>query len=140
MGDFSDRAGGQAAPGAFASQPLGKKRNPFAVLLFSFITFGIYALYWYGTINAEIRRHDPRIRVIPILAVLAQFIPIVNLISGYNTAERVKRLEMADGMHSQISPVLSVLFMIFLGIGYPIQVQSHLNAQWDHHLMGLDPK
>jgi hypothetical protein len=119
------------------AQPLGKKRNPFAVLVLSFITFGIYHLYWYGKINAEIRRHDPRIRVSPALAVLAQFIPIANLISGYNTAERVKRLEMADRMPSQISPTASVLFLLFFYIGYPIQVQSHLNAQWDHHFMGL---
>jgi hypothetical protein len=119
------------------AQPLGKKRNPFGVLLLSIITFGIYGLYWYGKINSEIRRHDPRIHVSPGLAVLAQFIPIVNLVSGYNTAERVKRLEMADRMPSQISPVVSVLFVIFFWIGYPIQVQSHLNAQWDHHLMGL---
>lgn len=119
------------------AQPLGKRRNPIAVLVLSFITFGIYHLYWYGKINAEIRRHDPRIRVSPALAVLAQFIPIANLISGYNTAERVKRLEMADRMPSQISPNVSALFMLFLYIGYPIQVQSHLNAQWDHHLLGL---
>lgn len=122
-------------PGAPATQPLGKKRNPFAVILLSLITLGIYSLYWYGAINAEIRRHDPRIHVRPGLAVLAQLVPFVNLVSGHNTAERVKRLEMADGMPSQISPVLSVLFLIFLGIGYPIQVQSHLNAHWDHHLM-----
>jgi hypothetical protein len=69
--------------------------------------------------------------------VVAASFPTANLVSGYNTAERVKRLEMADRMPSQISPVLSVLFMIFFWIGYPIQVQSHLNAQWDHHLMGL---
>lgn len=128
------------APAALTNEPLGKRRNPIVVVLLSFITVGIYFLYWYGMINAEMRRHDPRIQVNPALAVLAQFVPIVNLISGYNTSERVRRLEIADGISHQISPVLSLLFMIFLGIGYPIQVQMHLNAQWDYHQMRPDPR
>ena len=48
----------------------------------SFITFGIYYLMWYGKLNAEIRRHDPDIRVSPAWAVVAAIVPIVNIVSA----------------------------------------------------------
>ena len=34
------------------------KRDPLGVLGLSFITIGIYWLYWYYTINDEIRRYE----------------------------------------------------------------------------------
>ena len=119
--------------GRVAPPPLGKLRNPIAVLLLSMITFGIYYLYWYGKINAEIRKHDPRVKVNVGWAVVAQLVPFANLVSAYNTAVRVQKLEIADDAPGSVSPLVSFLLFIFFGIGYPIQIQSHLNAHWTRH-------
>ena len=50
-------------------------RSPAAVVIFSFITLGIYGLFWYHHTNRELRDYDSSIVVKPFLAVLALFIP-----------------------------------------------------------------
>ena|SRR5438270_9507026 len=117
--------------------PLGKDRSPAAVLGLSVITFGIYYLVWYYKINNEIRRHDPDIKVSPGLAVLAQFVPIANLISGYSTAARIRQMQLDDGASQTISPVVALLLLIFLGIGYPLYVGSALKEHWHGHRRAL---
>ena len=113
--------------------PLGKDRSPAAVLGLSIITLGIYYLVWYYKINAEIRRHDPDIRVSPGLAVFAMFIPIANWISGYSTAARIRQMQLDDGATQTISPVVALLLFIFLGIGYPLYIGSQLREHWHGH-------
>ena len=48
-----------------------KKREPLGVLGLSVITLGIYWLYWYYTINDEIRRFEKDDTVRPGIALLA---------------------------------------------------------------------
>jgi len=112
---------------------LGKNRNPFAVIFFSFITFGIYWFVWVYKVNNEVRKHEPLVRVSPGVSVLAQFFPIANIISDYNLATRIHRMEIADQSVNQISPVVTIVLLFFFGIGYVFQIQSHLNAHWDGH-------
>jgi hypothetical protein len=116
---------------------IGRNRNPFAVLFFTIITLGIYWLYWYYSINEEIRRHEPQVSVSPGLSLLSQFVPIASLISNYNTATRIQRMELVDGAPNQISPVVTIILLLFFGIGYVFQVQSHLNAHWDTHRLTI---
>lgn len=112
---------------------VGKNRNPLGVMFLSVITLGIYWLYWYYTVNDEIRTHEPQVRCSPGVALLAQFVPFANFVSHYNTATRVQRMELADGATSTISPLVTFLLLWFIGIGYIVQIQSHLNAHWDAH-------
>jgi hypothetical protein len=112
---------------------LGKDRSPAVVLGLSIITVGIYYLVWYYKINAEIRRHDPDIKVSPGLAVLAQFFPIANLISGYSTAARIRQMQLDDGVTQTISPVVALLLQIFLGIGFPLYLASQVREHWHGH-------
>ncbi len=116
---------------------VGKNRNPLAVLFFSVITFGIYWLYWYYTVNDEVRRHEPEVACSPGVALLAQFVPIANFVSHYNTATRIQRMELADGASQTISPLVTFLLLYFLIIGYVVQIQSHLNAHWDSHRLAI---
>jgi hypothetical protein len=117
--------------------PLGKDRSPAAVLGLSIITLGIYYFVWYYKINNEIRRHDPDIKVSPGLAVLALFIPFANLITGYSTAARIRQMQLDDGASQTISPVVALLLLIFLGIGYPLYVGSALKEHWHGHRRAL---
>ena len=55
-----------------------KKRNPWLVLLFSVITFGIYAMFWLVFTTNELRKNT-KSAPNPWLLVL-MFIPIVNII------------------------------------------------------------
>jgi hypothetical protein len=112
---------------------VGKNRNPFAVIFFSIITLGIYWLVWVYKVNNEIRSHEPMVHSSPGVSVIAQFIPIANIISDYNLATRIHRMEIADQSATQISPVVTIVLLFFFGIGYVFQIQSHLNAHWDGH-------
>jgi hypothetical protein len=112
---------------------LGKDRSPAAVLGLSIITLGIYYLVWYYKINAEIKRHDPDIKVSPGLAVLAEFIPIANLIGGFSTAARIRQMQLDDGATQTISPSVALLWMILFGIGYPLYIASQLREHWHGH-------
>ncbi len=116
---------------------VGKNRNPLGVIVLSVITLGIYWLFWYYKVNDEIREHEPQVRCSPGVALLAQFIPLANFVSDYNTATRIQRMELADGTTSTISPLVTFILLIFFGIGYVVQVQSHLNAHWDGHRFAL---
>lgn len=112
---------------------LGKDRSPGAVLGLSIITLGIYYLYWYGSLNAEIRRHDPDIKVMPVLSVLATLLPIFNVVSAYATAARLRQMQLDDGSADTISPVVALLLFLFLGIGFPLYVASQAREHWHGH-------
>ena len=121
----------------------GKERDILAVFILCIITLGIYWLYWYYKVNEEIRRHCPDIDVAPGLAVICQFIPIVNYVSKYNTADRVRTLQSACSEPGRISPLAALLFSIFIPFGiYTYMVQSSLNNHWRWHqrqLAGAQP-
>jgi len=115
-----------------------QRRAILAVFFLSIITFGIYWLVWYYKVNAETRRHSPRINVAPGLAVICLFIPIVNLISMYNTADRVLTLQRECDDPMRISPLAALLASIFIPVGvYTYLVQSALNRHWELHQLRL---
>jgi hypothetical protein len=118
---------------------VGKNRHPLAVWFLSGITLGIYFLYWHYQVNREIAAHDPDVKTnaavsllaVSPFAVLTLFVSA--LVSMYNTAARIQQIEMADSLPNQISPVITLISLLFFGIGYYFQVQGHLNAHWDRH-------
>jgi len=116
------------------NQILGKTRNAGAVILLSFITFGIYTIIWYYRINKEIKEHDRKQNFSPGWATVAFCCPIVNLVSAYNTADRIKRMQKADGSQDLISPGAALVWVLVFGIGYPIVVQGALNNHWYEHI------
>lgn len=93
-----------APPGA-----LGKDRSPAAVLGLSVITFGVYYLVWYGKVQGEIRRHDPSIKVVSGLAVIAAMLPVFSIVSAYSTAARIRQMQLDCGQQQTISPVVALL-------------------------------
>jgi len=118
---------------------LGKDRSPASVLGLSIITLGIYYLVWYYKVNDEIRKHDPSINVKPGWAVVALFVPICNLVSGYSTAARIRQMQLDEGATQTISPIVALLLQIFLGIGYPLYIASQMREHWHAHRLTALP-
>jgi len=114
-------------------KPIGKRRNAGVVIVLIIVTLGIYLLVWYYKINSEIKEHDPSQDFSPALAMLALFVPIANLVSYYNTANRIKMMQKADGSNDLISPGAALLWALLFFIGYPIYIQSALNNHWHEH-------
>jgi hypothetical protein len=111
------------------------KRNPLGVLGLSFITLGIYGLYWYYKVNQEIQRYTGDQTISPsrsLIAVIPGFLLIVPpFIAYYNTSNHVVQMQEQRGIASQISPALVVILALVIWIGMAAYVQEHLNRIWD---------
>jgi hypothetical protein len=111
------------------------KRHPLGVLGLSFITLGIYGLYWYYKANEEIQRYTGDRTISPtrsLLALFPGFILIVPpFIAFYNTATHVMQMQQQRGIATQISPALTVVLALAVSIAVGPYVQEHLNRTWD---------
>jgi hypothetical protein len=111
------------------------KRNPLGVLGLSFITLGIYGLYWYYKVNQEIQRYTGDQTISPsrsLIAVIPGFLLIVPpFIAYYNTSNHIVQMQEQRGIASQISPALVVILALVIWIGMAAYVQEHLNRVWD---------
>ena len=111
------------------------KRNPLGVLGLTFITLGIYGLYWYYKINDEIRRFEKDETISPVRSLMALLfgwlIIVPPFIAVWNTANHVLKMEERTGVQSQISPALAVVLLLVVSIALGIYVQEHVNRVWD---------
>ncbi len=111
---------------------VGKTRNPWGVWLLSFITLGIYQLYWYYKVNSEVREYDQSIEVEPVLSLIALLIPIVNLVSMVKAAGRISKAQAASGTPHRCSGLVGFLLIFVFGT-WTVYYQSQLNKVWDVH-------
>lgn len=111
------------------------KRNPLGVLGLTFITLGIYGLYWYYKINDEIRRFEKDETISPVRSLMALLfgwlIIVPPFIAVWNTANHMLKMEERTGVQSQISPALAVVLLLVISFALGIYVQEHLNRVWD---------
>jgi hypothetical protein len=116
------------------------KRNPLGVLGLSFITLGIYLLYWYYKANQEIQRYTGDQTISPTRSLLAVFpggiVIVPALIAYYNTANHVVQMQQQRGISSQISPAITVVIGLVFSLAVGIYVQEHLNRVWDSAAAG----
>jgi Domain of unknown function (DUF4234) len=111
------------------------KRNPLGVLGLSFITIGIYLLYWYYKANQEIQRYTGDQTISPTRSLLAVFpggiVIVPALIAYYNTSNHIVQMQNQRGISSQISPAITVVIGLVFSLAVGIYVQEHLNRVWD---------
>jgi hypothetical protein len=108
----------------------GKTRSPWGVYLLSIVTFGIYFLYWYYKVNAEVREYDHSIDVQPGISVLSQFVPIASWVSLVRTAGRISRAQRVSGTAHRCSGLIGIVLVFLLGT-WVVYYQSQLNKVWD---------
>ncbi len=75
------------------------------------------------------RDYDPSVRVKPGLAVLSLFIPIVGLISIYNTGNRIRQARATSGGTPEASGLLGLLASIVFALNVP-NYSAQLNRVW----------
>ena len=51
----------------------------------------------------------------------------------YNTADRIKKMQKADGLQDLISPGAALVWILLFFMGYFIVVQGALNNPWYDH-------
>jgi len=111
------------------------KRNPLGVLGLSFITIGIYFLYWYYKINDEVRRFEHDETISPARSLMAMIfgwiIIVPPFIAMYNTAKHVQAVEERLAIQPQLEPALTIVIMLLVSIGNGMYIQEHLNRVWD---------
>lgn len=111
------------------------KRNPLGVLGLTFITVGIYGLYWFYKVNEEIRNYTGDDTISPtrsLMAVLFGWIVIVPpFIAWYNTSNHVRDMEQRVGVQQQIEPALAIVILLVISLLAGLYVQEHLNRVWD---------
>ncbi len=116
------------------------KRNPLGVLGLSFITLGIYGLYWYYKVNQELQRFERDDTISPgrsLLALIPGGIVIVPaVIAVYNTGQHIQKAEQRMGVQSQMSPALLAVLVLVLSIAIGPYGQEHMNRLWDAASMG----
>ena len=115
--------------GARGLGPKGKTRSPIGGWLLLIPTLGIYYLFWYFNINRELRDFDPSVKVHPGWAVVSLFIPIVGLISIYNTGNRIRQAQTAAGSPAEASGLIGLIASIVLALNVPYY-SSQLNRVW----------
>jgi hypothetical protein len=105
-----------------------KKRNPWGAWGWCWLIVPYFV--WYFRANDEARRYLRDESVNPTLAMLSQFVPIVNLISVWRTGERIGRMQERAGLPQTVQPILGLLASLFYFL-HVVYYQSEVNKVWD---------
>jgi len=119
------------------SDGLVKIRNPWAVALLPFITFGIYHLVWWYRINRELRAfgyaNDVDLGTSPALSTLALFpgalIIVPALVTYWRGTRRAQEAARVGGTEP-INGWIALLLFIIIPPALWAYVQVSLNAVW----------
>ena len=112
--------------------PVGKIRNPWAVIVFSIITFGIYTLYWTYQVFRELKEHTGQ-GVGPVIALVIEI--LINIVNLFLLPSEIGNMYAAEGQEKPVSGVTGFWNLIPLvgTIIWFIKVQGALNRHWGSH-------
>ncbi len=147
---------GPAAPLAVVPQPTiaqravpGVERRPGIVALLSFVTLGLYLIYWWYTVNREMRDFARSVQpthplasaspgVSTLAVTLGSLVVVPVFVTAHSTARRVGETMTLSGLapYERPSPGLYMAMFTFGGLLvvppwlYAPLLQSHLNRAW----------
>ena len=117
-----------------------KLRNPWAVLLLTIITLGIYYLVWYYKINREMSdwgaQNNVDIGTSPGLSLIAVtiggFLIIPPFVSIWHTGKRMQLTQQAANVGGGSGLMWFVLHLIpIVNLFAPVYLQQELNKAWE---------
>jgi Kef-type K+ transport system membrane component KefB len=117
-----------------------KVRNPWAVLLFTVITLGVYYLVWYYKINREMsdwgEQHRVDIGMSPGMSVLAVTLGAILIIppfvSIWGTGKRMQLTQRAANVHGGSGLLWFVMHIIpMVSLFARVYLQYQLNQAWE---------
>ncbi len=117
-----------------------KIRNPWAVLLLSLLTIGIYYLVWYYKVNREMadwgRQNNVDIGTSPGMSLLAitlgAIIIVPPFVSIWCTGKRMELTQRAAGVQDGSGLLWFILhFIPLVDLLAPVYMQYELNRAWE---------
>jgi hypothetical protein len=121
-----------------------KVRNPWAVALLPFVTFGIYHFVWWYKINKELKAYGEtkgydlgQNPTNSLLALVPGFLIIVPpLVSYWNGTKRVQGASRIAGREPVSGWIVLILYLL-LAPGMWFYLQSALNEVWEQEAEAL---
>jgi Domain of unknown function (DUF4234) len=121
-----------------------KVRNPWAVALLPFVTFGIYHLVWWYRINKELKAYGEAkgydLGQNPTNSLLAlfpgAFIVVPALVTYWRGTKRVQGASKVAG-HEPVSGWLSLILYLLLQPAFWAYLQVSLNNVWEREADAL---
>jgi hypothetical protein len=119
---------------------VAKVRNPVTTAILSFVTIGIYYLYWYYSANKELaalgrEKGTEELGTNPTNSFLALFpggiVLVPALISEYNTGERIEAAQRLTGVGESVSSAVFVVLAFFFFPAAAFYGQQELNKVWE---------
>jgi Domain of unknown function (DUF4234) len=114
-----------------------KVRGPVWVGIFSFVTLGIYTIYWiyvtakhlrdYGNAKGRDLGQSPGMTLLAIT--LGWLIIVPPLVAIYRQAKRIQQAQHLNGVQPMNGWIALVLFLVFSPVMYAYE-QSELNKAW----------
>lgn len=120
-------AGGAGAP--IVGHPVGKTRNPWGAWALSFITCGIYFIYWWFKVNEEIKDYDTQVQVEPWMSAASLLLPVVGWVSIFRGAGRIAQAQETGGVAARANGWVGVLLLFLFGLQV-VYYQTALNDLW----------
>jgi hypothetical protein len=118
--------GPPAPPLATTSGPIGQQRNIGKQVLLSFVTLGLYGIYWAYQSHEDISQHM-RSGITGLVGVLIAV--FAGFITWFLLPMEIKRMYEADGRTSPVGPGTAFWILLF-AIPWYVKCQSALNQYW----------
>lgn len=120
------------APAIYGAGPVGKVRGSGGVLLLTIVTLGLYPLYWFYAVHAEMRRHKGTGIGGGIAVLLAFFIVLV---MPFITSEEVGQLYVRRGHAAPVGGATGFWYfpgsLILVGpLVWFLKTNGALNGYW----------
>lgn len=123
-----------ASAGHIGLMSIGERREPVQVVIFTFLTCGLYAIYWWYTVITEIKNALNRDDINPATEILLGFVTcgIYAIYTYYKYPQLMLEMQDKAGRPRNDISMTSLLLAIFgLGIVSIAIIQSELNNIWD---------
>ena len=112
--------------------PVGKVRNPWAVIGLTIITLGIYYLYWVYQVYREMKERSG-LGIGPVVGLIFAIIPILSIINVFLIPSEAGNMYAQAGQPKPVSGLTGfwTFIPIIGGIIWIIKVQGALNRAWE---------